>query len=285
VIDLHSHLLPGIDDGPSTMDGTLRMAEVAVAAGITLMACTPHMAEPYPVAPERMHEAVAATRAALADAGIPLEIVPGAEIALDWVTRMDDAALRASTLGGTGRHLLLEMPFRGWPLQLPELLDGLDVRGFRAVMAHPERAESVQREPARMRDVVGRGALVQITAGSLTGEHGRMARQTAATLLRNGLVHVIASDAHRHDRRPPGLADALGAAARILRCEPEDLRWMVEDGPGQVLAGAVVRPPRLGVPPPPPRSQAPAAGPRRPGRGGRPSGRAPGRPRGSQTSR
>jgi len=284
VIDLHSHLLPGIDDGPRTMDGTLEMARMAVADGVTTMVCTPHMAPLYPhTTAEGVRAAVAATRDALAAAEVPLEILPGAEIAMDWIGRMSDADLRAASLGGNGRWLLLEMPFQGWPVGVTDLLTGLEVRGFRVVLAHPERAGGVQSAPERMRDLVGRGALVQVTAGSLAGDHGRMARQTARTLLRNGLVHLIASDSHAPDRRVPGLSEGLAGAAHALRVEPDDMRWMVEEGPRLVLAGEDVRPPRFGVPlPTRPVREAPAPrrgrpGPREPGR--------PGRPRRPQTSR
>lgn len=284
MIDLHCHLLPGIDDGPSTMDDTLRMAEAAVAAGTTTMVCTPHVAANFRNDPPRVAEITARTRDALERAGVPLVILTGGEIALDWFPTLDDDALRGAALGGTGRHLLIEMPFRGWPLQLPDMLDGLAMRGYRVVLAHPERAESVQREPARLRDLVARGAIVQITASSLTGDHGKMARQTAATLLRNGLAHVLASDAHSHEWRPPGLVPGLEAAARVLRCEPEDLRWMVQEGPAQIIAGDTVRIPRLGVPapvpgpPPAPARRPPRPATSAPGRGAR-------RGRGPQTSR
>lgn len=286
MIDLHSHLLPGIDDGPPTMDAALRMAEAAVDAGTTVMACTPHISGRYPETdPSALGEAAGRLREALDRAGVPLQVTTGAEIALDRLPLLGDAALRDAALGGTGRWLLLEMPWKGWPVRLPEMLVGLEVRGLGAVLAHPERAESVQYEPQRMRDLVGRGALVQINASSLRGDHGRVARQCAGTLLRNGLVHFIASDAHSADTRPPGLADGLAEAARVLRVEPEDLRWMVEDGPRAVLAGETVRPPRLGVrrPARPETPAGPAPAARRPRR--EPSGGGERRPRGRHTSR
>lgn len=258
VIDLHAHLLPGIDDGPAGMRDSLAMARAAVAAGTTTMACTPHLAPKFPTAVPQIVEGVARMRQAVADAGIDLDVRPGGEIALDWLPRLGDADLRAVSLGGGGRWLLLEMPFRGWPLRLPEMLTALEVRGFNALLAHPERAESVQASPDRMRDLVGRGALVQITAASLAGDNGPVPRRTAITLLRSGFAHVISSDAHSASWRPPGLDEGLAAAAAALRVEGEALRWMVDDVPRAIIQGDVVRPPRLNSARTPPAAARPA---------------------------
>ena len=266
------------------MEDTVAMARLAVDGGVTTMVCTPHMARSYPhTTAARVTRAAEDTRAALAQAGVPLTVLTGAEIAMDWIGRMSDDDLRAASLGGNGRWLLVEMPFVGWPVGVTDLLTDLELRGFRAVLAHPERAGAVQSAPERMRDLVGRGALVQVTAASLTGGHGRMARQTARTLLRNGMVHLLASDAHDPEERVPGLIEGLRGAADAIRVDPDQLRWMVEEGPGLVLQGGDVRPPRFGVPSPVVREPRPARPARPPGRPrAAPAGR---RPRGRQTSR
>lgn len=245
MIDLHCHLLPGIDDGPATMAEAVAMARAAWEQGTRTVVCTPHMHPSYPTRVERIHEGVAALREALAGAEVPLEVLPGAEISLEWLPRLGDARLAEATLGGGG-WLLLEMPFAGWPLRLPEILRDLEMRGYRAVLAHPERADAVQRAPDRMRDLVGRGALVQLTAGSFAGEHGPAARRTAATLLASGMAHLLASDAHTAGPwRGPELEPGLLAAAEAAGVHAQALRWMVQDGPAAILAGGPVRPPRL----------------------------------------
>jgi protein-tyrosine phosphatase len=247
VIDLHCHILPAIDDGPSGTAGSLEMARLAVADGITTTCATPHMIARYPTTPLQVADGVARVNTALAEADIPLEVISGAEIALDFLPGMSDDDLAASTLGGPGkRWVLLEMPFRGWPLELPNIIRGLELRGLGAVIAHPERADSVQRSPHRMRDIVGLGALTQITAASFTGENGPLARRTAAALLRDGTAHFIATDAHSASWRPPDLAAGLEAAAASMKTAPDNLSWMVDEGPRQVLAGLVVKPPQLG---------------------------------------
>ena len=263
MIDLHCHLLPGVDDGPGSVRDAVLMARAAADAGTTTVVCTPHMHPRYPTPPAVVHDGVRDLQARLEAADVPLEVLTGGEIGLEHLPAMSDADLGMACLG-RGDWLLLEMPWRGWPLRLPDTLRDLEIRGYGVVIAHPERAEAVQRSPDRMRDIVGRGALVQVNASSLLGEHGREAQRAAATLLRSGWVHFLASDAHSAGPwRPPGLGDGLAEAARVLRVEPDALRWMVEDGPRAVVEGRPVRPPRL-TPSRTPRADAgPAPGGRR----------------------
>jgi len=185
-------------------------------------------------------------RTALAAAGVPLEILPGAEIALSYLPRLDDEQLHMASVGGGGRWLLVEMPFQGWPIKLPQIVADLEIRGYGVILAHPERAEAVQRAPDRMRDIVGRGALVQLTAQSLLGELGQAAHRAARMLLAGGVAHFIASDAHSAGPwRPPRMEEGLAAAADAIDVHPQALAWMVEEGPAAVVEGRPVRPPRL----------------------------------------
>jgi protein-tyrosine phosphatase len=245
VIDLHSHLLPGIDDGPASPRETLAMARAAWDAGTRTMVCTPHVNDRYPTRPAEVHAWVAELEAALASADVALRVLPGAEIALGALPRLADEELSLACLGA-GRWLLLEMPFRGWPIALAQTIADLEIRGYGVVIAHPERAESIQRAPDRIRDLVGRGALVQVNAASITGDNGPGAQRTALMLMAGGAAHLIASDAHSAGPwRPPGLEEALAAAAEALDVHPQALRWMVEEGPAAVVEGGPVRPPRL----------------------------------------
>jgi protein-tyrosine phosphatase len=236
------------------------------------------MIEHFPTDPARVHAAVAEAQAAVDAAGIDVRLVAGGEIALPYLERLDDEALRLASIGGAGHWLMLEMPFHGWPVDLPRIMDGLERRGYSVILAHPERADAVQRQPDRMRDIVGRGALVQLTAASFLGEHGEAARRTAAVLLSGGAGHFIASDAHSPGPwRPPALEEGLQAAADAIDVSVGSLRWMVQDGPAAVLAGGPVRPPRIGralrVTPDPDRPVpgAPRPPARRVGSGGRPA--------------
>ncbi|HJZ60849.1 MAG TPA: CpsB/CapC family capsule biosynthesis tyrosine phosphatase [Miltoncostaeaceae bacterium] len=261
MIDLHAHLLPGIDDGPEHMDVAVAMARRALDVGTQTVVCTPHRSPRHRTAPALVHEAVAELRRALAGAGVPLEVLPGLEIAMSEVPGMGDDELRAATLGGGGRWLLIEMPFKGWPIELSDMLADLEIRGFSAVIAHPERASSVQTSPDRVRDLVGRGALLQLTAGSLAGDLGPGPLRAGMALARAGLAHLIASDMHGVRWRPPGLSEGLAAAAAELGVTADALSWAVREGPELIVAGERAEPPRPKVVSRTPRPDAPPAAP------------------------
>lgn len=232
MIDLHSHVLPAIDDGPQTIDGALDILRAAEADGISRIAATPHVRHDYPTTPEQMELAVARLREAASASGIGVELLPGAELDLARAESLDDDSLRRFGLGGNPSLLLLECPYVGWPLGLPELLFRLRARGFTALLAHPERNADVQERPERLRELVDAGAFVQLTAASVDGRLGRRNAAAARTLLDAELAHVIASDAHAPAIRAIGMgaaADAVGADALA--------RWLTHDVPAALLAG------------------------------------------------
>ncbi len=240
MIDLHTHILPGIDDGPVDRRVSLDMARASAAEGIHTIACTSHRRGKYPTPAQRVHDGIAELQPLIDAEGIAVKLVSGLEIALDQVVDMDDDELRLATLG-SGKWLLLEMPFKGWPLELPELMTALEVRGFKVLLAHPERNESVQGTPGRLRELVGRGALVQVTACSITGALGAAPQRSALGLIKSGLAHVIASDMHNMHGRVPGILGGLAAAAKALDVSAKDLAWMVRDVPQAIIRGAEVR--------------------------------------------
>ena len=130
VIDLHTHILPGIDDGARTLEDALAMARVFVAEGVTMIAATPHVRDDFPTSANVMLHSVAALRRVLDEEEIPLTLLPGAELAVDWLARLDDDELRRLSLAGSGRYVLVETPYRGWPVELLERLLRLRARGF-----------------------------------------------------------------------------------------------------------------------------------------------------------
>lgn len=232
MIDLHSHVLPGLDDGAQTVAASVELARAAATDGIATLAATPHVRSDYPTTPEQMEAGVDAVRAELDAAGVAIEIVPGGEVAFDRLPELSRDELTRFTLGQTGRYLLVEFPYGGWPLALEQRVFELLASGLTPLVAHPERSRDVQADPGRLERAVAGGALVQITAASLDGRLGRAPKIAAEGLLRRGLAHVLASDAHAPDVRAVGLSEAC----RVVG-DDRLARWLVEDAPAAILAG------------------------------------------------
>jgi protein-tyrosine phosphatase len=226
VIDLHTHVLPGVDDGCRTLEESVELVRAAAADGVYAIAATPHVRSDYPTEAATMEHLVEQVRAAVAAAGLAVEILPGGEIALDMLERLGlDGAARFG-LGGNPRVVLLEVPYVGWPLVLESWVFRMQAAALVPVLAHPERNNEVQARPDLLGPLVEAGALVQLTAASVDGRLGSTARRTAATLLERGFAHLISSDAHTPRIRAAGLA---GAAAAVG--DPELGRWLTDDVP------------------------------------------------------
>lgn len=237
MIDLHCHLLPGVDDGPATTAEAVALARGMAQAGVRTAVATPHVSADHPNGPERIAVAAAALATALAREGVDLDVRVGAEIELGCLARLDDGALAALGLGG-GPALLVECPYGPLPPGLDEVLRDLRERGHQPVLAHPERSPGFQRDPKRLAAAVRAGALCSITAGSLAGRFGRTVRASALGMLREGLVHDVASDAHDLRRRPPGLREEIAAAEDRLPGVAALTEWLTEIAPAAILAGA-----------------------------------------------
>lgn len=235
MIDLHSHILFGLDDGAATLEQSLEIARAAVEDGIEVIAATPHVREDYPTTAAEMEQRLAAVRQAVQAEGIPLDVRPGGEIALERLANLSPDELSRFGLGGNPRCLLIEFPYYGWPLDLGDRLFQLRTQGMTPVLAHPERNGDVQADPERLRALVLSGAVVQVTAASVDGRLGRRARDAAVQLLELELVHLIASDAHAPSLR------AIGMRAAAEAVDDEALaRWLTEAVPAALLAGEVL---------------------------------------------
>jgi protein-tyrosine phosphatase len=238
VIDLHSHVLPALDDGARTIDDSLDIVAAAAADGIRVLAGTPHVRDDFPTTADEMERALGLVREAVARAGLAVDVLGGAEIALDRLDSLRDRDLARFGLGGSPAYLLLEFPYFGWPLSLPATVLRLRSRGITPVIAHPERNADVQSDPERLRPVMLAGALGQITAASVDGRLGRRARAAALDLIDRGLGHLLASDAHTQEIRGIGMS----LAASVLR-DDELAWWLTEGVPAAIVDGQ----------PPPPR--------------------------------
>jgi protein-tyrosine phosphatase len=230
LIDLHSHILPGIDDGARTMDEAVEIARAALGDGIEAIAATPHVREDYPTEPTKMERRVGELRAALAEDGVPLRVLTGGEIAIDRLERLEREDLARFGLGGNPNFLLVEFPYFGWPLDLADRLFRLQLVGITPVLAHPERNADVQAGPERLEGIVEGGTLVQLTAASLDGRLGKAPRETGLKLISLGLAHLIASDAHHPGIRTVGMAAAAEAVANEALA-----RWLTEEVPRAIV--------------------------------------------------
>ena len=244
MIDLHIHLLPGIDDGPADVAGTVELARACVADGVRAVAATPHVSENHPTTPERMRQGVIETRTALEEAGIALKVYGGAEVAIDQVGQLSDEDLKGLTLGPTEGFMLLETPYAAWPMDLDHQLGRLAALGIRGILAHPERSHGVQAPGGieKLEFAVSRGLYTQVTAGSLSGRFGGSAKAAAIELIQRELVTVIASDSHNTDRRPPRMGEA---AAEVGSAELA--KWLTTDAPLAIVRGERL-PPRPPAP-------------------------------------
>jgi protein-tyrosine phosphatase len=215
LIDLHTHILPSIDDGAADFDTAVEMCKLAQEDGCRVLVATPHHRHPLFAQPE-----ASAVRAALARLqaaiGPSLRLVLGGEIHVDdqlVVEMLERHSYVAPTLGES-RAVLLEFPHELASHDPVAVVHELLVAGFRPVLAHPEMLPWLARDLDLIRRLVRRGVLVQLTAQSVTGRFGSPARNAAREIIEAGLAHVISSDCHDAIRRPPGLSDAYNFVLR-----------------------------------------------------------------------
>lgn len=215
-VDVHCHCLYGLDDGPRTLDESLRLCEALVADGVTTVFATPHQLGRFDGVntSARVQQTLTRLRQELVAAGIPLELCPGADVRIDErLPRLVDQG-DVLAAGPLGKHLLLELPHGLFVDPMPAIA-ALGERGIQVVMTHPERHRYLAGAMGRLRAWVAAGAAIQITAGSLLGEFGRNAQHEAWRLAEEGLVGLVASDAH-DAWRPPRMSAAIAMLADEL---------------------------------------------------------------------
>jgi protein-tyrosine phosphatase len=241
VIDLHSHVLPGIDDGPETIEGSIALVRAAQATGTRVMVATPHVSWHYPNDAGTIERLTVELNERLRREGIAVEIRTGAEIAMTRAEEIDPEEIDRLRLGG-GPWVLLEPPFTPIVTGLDGVVATLQNAGHRVVLAHPERCPALHREPHIVESLVRGGVLTSVTAGSLVGRFGGQVRRFARRLVEQGLVHNVASDAHDAIKRPPGMAAELAESGHDSLTE-----WLTCAVPAAILDGAEI-PPRPELP-------------------------------------
>ncbi len=234
--DVHSHLLPAVDDGAANLDASLEMAHAAVGQRISVVVCTPHILPGlYANTGPDIRQRVVALQQQLDVAGIPLKVLAGADnhVIPDFVGGLRSG--RLLTLADT-RYVLVEPPHHVMPQRLEDMFFALLVAGYVPILTHPERLTWIDGKYDVIARLAEQGVLMQVTSGSLTGRFGRRVRDWAERMLDDGLVHLLASDAHDTTRRPFDLAEGRDVAAK--RVGAEEARHLVVTRPGLILDDA-----------------------------------------------
>jgi protein-tyrosine phosphatase len=229
MIDIHVHLLPGIDNGPTTMDEALTLAQALVDEGVHTAIATPHYNDEYPPLPTPLlQEQVSTMQEELDQRNIPLQLLAGHEVLIRPGLLEDLQAGLVATLNG-GRYLLLELWEHSWFSGTEQVIFELRASGIVPIIAHPERYLTFQQTPSRLAALLVEGALTQITAGSLLGIQGDTVRRTAEYLLKKRLVHFISTNAHKAGQHPLYALQALHRAEQLLNRSL--VQQMVEEWP------------------------------------------------------
>ncbi|HLX57817.1 MAG TPA: CpsB/CapC family capsule biosynthesis tyrosine phosphatase [Ktedonobacteraceae bacterium] len=216
MIDIHLHILPGVDDGPETIEESVALARVLVQEGVHTAVATPHYNDLFQQhSAAEIKERVNELQQTLDRHHIPLCLFSGHEALIKPGLIDDIQAGRLATLNGS-RYLLLELWHNDWLPETERVIFELRAFGIIPIIAHPECYRAIQQDSHRLLLLLEQGVLTQLTAGSLLGMLGNTTCKCAETLLKKGYIHCIASDAHGPGRRPPALKQSLEVAAHML---------------------------------------------------------------------
>jgi protein-tyrosine phosphatase len=232
MIDIHSHILPGIDDGSKSWDMTLAMCQLAVRDGITHIVTTPHADDTYTYSRDRVREVLNELSQKVGDR---LVFSIGCDLHLSFENLEDAIAHPHRYTIAAKQYLLVELSEHGIPPQVDDGLFKLQSAGIVPIITHPERNAILQQRPARVLEWADAGCLVQVTASAVTGFWGPIAKRVAMWLLEHHVVHVLATDAHDDKNRPPILSEARDAVSK--RFGADLAHTLVLDNPAAIVAG------------------------------------------------
>lgn len=241
MIDIHAHILPGLDDGPSAMEECLGMARAAIGDGIHTIIATPHSLSGLYVNQRRdILSACGELNAALKKQGLPMTILPGSEIHLSTEITDELENGRLMTLNDTGRYISLELPDQFIPEATTVFVKRLSHDNVTPIISHPERNHAIQQNPRLLGALVSAGALSQITAGSLLGAFGPHALKCCRRLIQANMIHFMASDAHSVRTRPPELSTGFRKLSSLMGRDAVD-RIMFEFPRAVVEGGRIIQ--------------------------------------------
>ena len=237
MIDIHCHILPMVDDGADSLEEALEMARMAADSGVSAIIATPHCN--LPLEEEKNYASPALTRAfsrlrtAIEEAGIPIDLRPGAEVlCTPQVPELIQSGMLPTL--AQSRYLLLEFFFDEDLEYMDEMLRAVAAQDCVPVIAHPERYEAIQRAPYLVERWFRAGYVIQLNPGSILGRLGRRAAETAEWLLDHGLAHVVASDAHSPNLRTPRMGELTDYLHRFWGREYTHV--LLRENPGRILS-------------------------------------------------
>jgi len=232
--DLHTHILPGLDDGAPDSEVAQQMLKMAAESGTTELYATPHLISGswQPPWAEILHRTETLNRHAV-KTGLGVRVLPGAEVAMDW-SLLDLLPTPGPYCLAGSRFILVELPLGSLPNYADDFLFTLQTRDFLPILAHPERNPAVKADPACLQPWLDRGIFVQLNTASLLGRMGDRTQATARTLLATGRVHFIGSDAHSAGARSPDLHEAVQALTELLG--PDETAVLLAHNPAALPA-------------------------------------------------
>jgi protein-tyrosine phosphatase len=234
-VDIHCHLVPGIDDGSKSWDESLAMARMAAADGIATVVVTPHQLGSFSHNHgDQIRERTEELQEFLDQHDVPLSVLPGADVRIEPDMLLKLRRGEVLTLADRGKHVLLELPHEIY-FPLEPVLDELVKAGMAGILSHPERNQGLLKQPQLLEPLVEQGCLMQITAGSLLGTFGPQSQQLALWMLEHDLVHFVATDAHGPKSRRPLMRRAFEQVAEIT--DWQTAVALCCDNPGAVACG------------------------------------------------
>lgn len=236
IIDMHSHILPGLDDGARDWEEFLHMARKAVEEGVGTMVCTPHFIPgEFEYTEEEYISTLNNAKKLLVSENIPLKLVAGSEVFLthDVLTLLESG--RNLSINWANHYLLIELPRMDLPHYIEDLIFALKLRGITPIIAHPERNLKLANEPYLLKDLIAKGCLCQLNTGSVTGVYGKNTQKVARLFLTQGLIHLLGSDAHSSGSRGPNFKQSLKIINKLIGSKA--LHNIIELNPMAVLKG------------------------------------------------
>ena len=240
MIDIHNHIIQGVDDGSEDLEMSLDMARIYLENGITKVIGTPHYIERDDFALSRNKRALEKLREELKKNHLNLEVYLGNEIYISMDLLKDIEEERVATLNES-RYVLIEFPMREIPIYAESLFYDLLIKGYIPIISHPERYLMIQENPNILFEFIRKGALAQLNLSSLEGFYGKSVRKTSKILLQHKMIHFLGTDSHNNGKRSPQVQKSLRILKSII--SPSEYMSMAEENPNSILENKIITPP------------------------------------------